>query len=99
MVGADEAGAAKSFRNIPRVTVAQADAAGVADVIGAASLVITEAALEELEERATEPKRSRRPRRRPKAASQAEGGSEAEGRGEAKPSEGRGQAEPTGEDD
>ncbi len=51
VIGADETGAAKSFRNIPKVTVAQADAAGVADVIGAASLVVSQAALEVLEER------------------------------------------------
>jgi large subunit ribosomal protein L4 len=53
VVGAEEAGVAKSFRNIPRVQVAQAAAAGVADVIGAASLVVTEAALGELEGRVT----------------------------------------------
>ena len=60
VIGPDETGAAKSFRNIPRVTVAQADAAGVADVIGAASIVISQEALETLEERTTEPtKRSK----------------------------------------
>jgi large subunit ribosomal protein L4 len=48
---AEEAGAAKSFRNIPRVQVIEADAVGVADVIGTASLVISEAALEKLRER------------------------------------------------
>jgi large subunit ribosomal protein L4 len=48
---AEEAGAAKSFRNIPRVRVIEADAVGVADVIGTASLVISEAALEKLRER------------------------------------------------
>jgi ribosomal protein L4 len=42
---------AKSFRNIDGVAVAQANAAGVADVIGATSLVVTEAALEELKGR------------------------------------------------
>jgi large subunit ribosomal protein L4 len=52
IVGGDEEAAAKSFRNMPRVQVAQADAAGVADVIGAASLVISEPALEELKGRA-----------------------------------------------
>jgi large subunit ribosomal protein L4 len=51
LVGADEDSAAKSFRNIDRVTVLEATAAGVADVIGAASLVLTEAALRQLEER------------------------------------------------
>ncbi len=48
VVDADEAGAAKSFRNIDRVGVLAADAVGVADVIGAASLVISEGALEKL---------------------------------------------------
>ena len=52
MLGAEEGDAAKSFRNIPDVHVALAAAAGVADVIGAASLVISEAALKELEGRA-----------------------------------------------
>jgi large subunit ribosomal protein L4 len=47
----EEGGAAKSFRNIPRVDVAEVSAVGVADVIGAASLVISEQALEKLKER------------------------------------------------
>src|SRR4249919_3893643 len=48
VVGAEEDAVAKSFRNIPRVTVALASAARVADVVGASSMVLTEAALEEL---------------------------------------------------
>jgi large subunit ribosomal protein L4 len=47
----EEGGAAKSFRNIPRVEVAEVSAVGVADVIGAASLVVSEKALEKLQER------------------------------------------------
>jgi large subunit ribosomal protein L4 len=47
----EEGGAAKSFRNITRVEVAEVSAVGVADVIGAASLVISEQALEKLKER------------------------------------------------
>jgi large subunit ribosomal protein L4 len=47
----EEGGAAKSFRNIPRIEVAEVSAVGVADVIGAASLVISEKALETLQER------------------------------------------------
>ncbi|HWO16987.1 MAG TPA: 50S ribosomal protein L4, partial [Solirubrobacterales bacterium] len=47
----DETGALKSFRNIPRVQVVEAGAVGVADVIGAASLVVSEAALAKLTER------------------------------------------------
>ena len=53
VVGSEEEAVAKSFRNIPAATVAQASAAGVADVVGASSLVITEAALEELKGRAS----------------------------------------------
>lgn len=48
---AEETGALKSFRNIARVTVAEVGAIGVADVIGAASLVLSEKALETLKER------------------------------------------------
>ena len=51
VVGADEEPVAKSFRNIEGVTVALAQAAGVADVMGATSLILTEAALSELEGR------------------------------------------------
>jgi large subunit ribosomal protein L4 len=47
----EDIGAAKSFRNIPRVQVAEVSAVGVADVIGAASLVVSEAALATLKER------------------------------------------------
>ena len=52
VIGAEEESVAKSFRNIPRVQVAQASAVGVADLIGAASLVVSEEALKELEARA-----------------------------------------------
>jgi large subunit ribosomal protein L4 len=47
----EEGGAAKSFRNIARVQVAEVGAVGVVDVIGAASLVLSESALEKLQER------------------------------------------------
>jgi large subunit ribosomal protein L4 len=57
VLDAEEAGAAKSFRNIPRVTVLPAAAAGVADVIGHASLVVSQAALDVLSGRAAEVKR------------------------------------------
>ena len=49
----EEIGAAKSFRNINRVQVAEVSALGVADVIGAASLVVSEGALAKLQERLT----------------------------------------------
>jgi large subunit ribosomal protein L4 len=52
VIGSDEEVVAKSFRNLEDVRVALADAAGVADVIGATSLVITEVALEQLKGRA-----------------------------------------------
>ncbi|MBS1679835.1 MAG: 50S ribosomal protein L4 [Actinobacteria bacterium] len=48
---AEETGAMKSFRNIQRVTVLEVGATGVADVIGAASIIISETALKALEER------------------------------------------------
>jgi large subunit ribosomal protein L4 len=48
---AEETGAVKSFRNLARVQVAEVGAIGVADVIGAASLVVSERALEKLRER------------------------------------------------
>jgi large subunit ribosomal protein L4 len=51
VLDAEETGASKSFRNITRVTVAEVGAIGVADVIGAASLVISEKALTTLKER------------------------------------------------
>jgi large subunit ribosomal protein L4 len=54
VIGSDEESVAKSFRNIVGVSVALADAAGVADVVGAGSLVVTEAALEQLASRASE---------------------------------------------
>ena len=52
VVGAEEAAMAKSFRNIPGVRVAQAGAIGVADVIGAASIVFSQEALAVVEQRA-----------------------------------------------
>jgi large subunit ribosomal protein L4 len=51
VIHGEETGALKSFRNIDRVDVAEVGAIGVADVIGAASLVLSEKALEKLQER------------------------------------------------
>ncbi|MGN6586852.1 MAG: 50S ribosomal protein L4 [Solirubrobacterales bacterium] len=51
IVTAEEIGAMKSFRNLPRTQVLEVGAAGVADVIGAAAVAISEAALETLKER------------------------------------------------
>jgi large subunit ribosomal protein L4 len=47
----EEIGAMKSFRNLPRTQVLEVGAAGVADVIGAAAVVLSETALETLKER------------------------------------------------
>jgi large subunit ribosomal protein L4 len=51
VIDGEETGVLKSFRNIARVEVAEVGAIGVADVIGAASLVLSEKALEKLQER------------------------------------------------
>lgn len=48
---AEETGAMKSFRNLQRITVLEVGATGVADIIGAASIVISETALKSFEER------------------------------------------------
>jgi large subunit ribosomal protein L4 len=52
VIDAEEAGAAKSFRNIDRVTVMSADQVGVADVVRARSLVISNTAMETVAKRA-----------------------------------------------
>jgi large subunit ribosomal protein L4 len=52
VLGEGEDGCARSFRNIEGVTVAEADDVGVADVMGAARLVLSGAALERLVEKA-----------------------------------------------
>jgi len=56
LVGDEESACALSFRNIERVQVLPARQTGVADVIGAAHLVISEAAIDELAEVAAEPR-------------------------------------------
>ncbi|MBN8870577.1 MAG: 50S ribosomal protein L4 [Solirubrobacterales bacterium] len=53
----EETGLLKSFRNIPRVSVMEVGATGVVDVIGAASIVVSEAALEVLAAQSAEPTR------------------------------------------
>ena len=55
-------GAGKSFRNLSRVSVLPVDDAGVADVIGAASLLVSQAALPALVARANGGPASRRTR-------------------------------------
>ncbi len=51
VVTAEEIGAMKSFRNLPRAHVLEVGATGVADVIGAASVAISETALAALQEK------------------------------------------------
>jgi len=53
----EEGDALKSFRNLPRVTVLPASAAGVVDIIGHASLVVSKTALPTLEARSADVKR------------------------------------------
>ncbi|HYY73907.1 MAG TPA: 50S ribosomal protein L4, partial [Solirubrobacterales bacterium] len=71
----EEVAAAKSFRNIPRVTVLPVGDVGVADVVGHASLVLSQRALKSLEARAVEPgARSKgQPGERAKRAEESEG--------------------------
>jgi large subunit ribosomal protein L4 len=57
VLDAEETAAAKSFRNLPRVTVLPASSAGVADIVGHASLVLSERALDVLKGRAADVKR------------------------------------------
>jgi large subunit ribosomal protein L4 len=54
----EETGALRSFRNIERVEVAEASAVGVADLIGAASIVVSQKALEVLRARAEDKPRA-----------------------------------------
>jgi large subunit ribosomal protein L4 len=51
----EEAAAARSFRNLADVSVGEADAVGVSELLGAASLVFSESALEALTARAKAP--------------------------------------------
>jgi large subunit ribosomal protein L4 len=57
LLGDGEDNAAKSFRNIAGVSVAPVEAAGVADIVGASRLVLSETALERLTALATPPAR------------------------------------------
>ena len=57
VLDAEEVAVLKSFRNLPGVTVMQASQVAVADIVGHASLVISENALGQVEQRAKELKR------------------------------------------
>ena len=59
LLGLDELVAWKSFRNLASVNVMPVQAAGVADVVGAAALLVSEAAMPALVERASAPIRRR----------------------------------------
>ena len=48
MLGAEESAAAKSFRNLAGVNVIPTEACGVADLVGHATLLVSEVALETL---------------------------------------------------
>jgi large subunit ribosomal protein L4 len=52
VLSAEESGAALSFRNLARVAVLTPENVGVADLLGAASLLISQAALQEITTRA-----------------------------------------------
>jgi large subunit ribosomal protein L4 len=52
VLGAEESAAALSFRNLARVAVLQPESVGVADLLGAASLLLSEAGLAEITTRA-----------------------------------------------
>jgi large subunit ribosomal protein L4 len=56
LLSEDEVGCAKSFRNLDRVFVLEVHEAGVVDIFGAASLVLSESALEALVKIAAEVK-------------------------------------------
>jgi large subunit ribosomal protein L4 len=55
VLGAEESAAAKSFRNLAGVSVVPTEAVGVADILGHATLVLSEVALAALTERAKKP--------------------------------------------
>lgn len=48
VLSADEAAAGKSFRNLVRVVAMPVEETGVADLVGAASLLVSQTALESL---------------------------------------------------
>ena len=56
VLGAEESAAALSFRNLERVAVATPSGVGVTELVGAASLLISKAALDELTARTGEPR-------------------------------------------
>jgi large subunit ribosomal protein L4 len=59
VLGAEESAAALSFRNLARVSVLNGEDVGVADLVGAASLIVSEASLQALTARALTPSSDR----------------------------------------
>jgi large subunit ribosomal protein L4 len=59
LLAAEESAAALSFRNLARVAVLTPESVGVADLLGAASLLISETALREIAARAGAPTREK----------------------------------------
>ncbi|HEV2974407.1 MAG TPA: 50S ribosomal protein L4 [Solirubrobacteraceae bacterium] len=60
VLGEEESNAALSFRNLARVAVLTAPSVGVTDILAAASLLVSQAALDELTARAATPDAPRR---------------------------------------
>jgi len=60
VLAAEESAAALSFRNLARVSVLSAEDVGVTDLLGAASLLVSEGSLKELTARAQSPRGARR---------------------------------------
>jgi large subunit ribosomal protein L4 len=59
LLSPDEEAAAKSFRNLSRVAVLPAEAAGIADIVNAATLVASQAAIDALTARGSKTARER----------------------------------------
>jgi large subunit ribosomal protein L4 len=69
VLAGEESAAALSFRNLARVCVLTPEDVGVADIVGAASLLVSQAALDGLTARANAaPKTDATPIKTPKAA-------------------------------
>jgi large subunit ribosomal protein L4 len=58
VLGVDESDAALSFRNLPRVAITTVEDLGVTDVVGAASLLVSETVLDALAARTNPPRAS-----------------------------------------
>ena len=74
VVGAEESSAALSFRNLARVAVMTPENVGVADVVGAASLLVSQAALDALTARVAAPAKSAAPATAEAAVADTDGG-------------------------